>query len=80
MADQFEKFAEALKQKPELVNSLSDEKKLEVYALFKQGTVGDCNIAQPGFLDFKGKAKWTAWNEKKGMSPEDARVAYVELL
>jgi diazepam-binding inhibitor (GABA receptor modulating acyl-CoA-binding protein) len=31
-------------------------------------------------LDFKGKAKWDAWDAKKGMSVEDARAAYVELL
>ena len=31
-------------------------------------------------LDFKGKYKWDAWDAKKGMSIEDARVAYVELL
>merc|ERR1719158_2356511 len=28
-------------------------------------------------LDFKGKAKWDAWNGKKGMDIEEARKAYV---
>ena len=31
-----------------------------------QVTVGDCNTARPGMMDFAGKAKWDAWNAKKG--------------
>lgn len=33
--------------------------------------------AKPGLFDLKGKAKWEAWNKKKGTSKEDARKAYV---
>jgi diazepam-binding inhibitor (GABA receptor modulating acyl-CoA-binding protein) len=29
-------------------------------------------------LDFKGKAKWEAWNARKGMSSDDAMTKYVE--
>ena len=28
-------------------------------------------------LDFKGKAKWDAWDSKKGMSKEAAMEAYI---
>ena len=28
-------------------------------------------------MDFKGKAKWEAWNGRKGMSKDDAISAYV---
>lgn len=28
-------------------------------------------------LDLKGKAKWDAWNAKKGMSKDDAMTAYI---
>jgi len=59
---------------------LADDKKLEVYALFKQATVGDVNTERPGMLDFKGKAKWDAWNSKKGLSQDDAKAQYVELV
>ena len=58
---------------------MPDDKKLEVYALFKQGSVGDCNTERPGMIDFKGKAKWDAWDAKKGMSKEDAMQEYVDL-
>ena len=53
---------------------------LEVYALFKQASIGDCNTERPGMMDFKGKAKWDAWNGKKGMSKEDAEAKYIALV
>ena len=59
------------------VAAMSNEDKLEFYALFKQGTVGDCNTERPGMFDLKGKAKWDAWDAKKGMSQDDAKAAYV---
>ncbi|XP_068102432.1 acyl-CoA-binding protein [Hyperolius riggenbachi] len=73
----FQKAAEEVKQ---LKTSPSDAELLELYAYFKQATVGDCNTARPGMLDFKGKAKWDAWNAKKGVSQADARAAYIKLV
>ena len=61
-------------------DSLSNEKKLEIYSLFKQGTFGDCNTDKPGMLDFKGKAKWEAWNARKGQTQEDSQKVYIELI
>ena len=61
----------------EAVGALSNEDKLEFYALFKQGNVGDTNTERPGMMDFKGKAKWDAWKAKEGMSSDDAKAAYV---
>nr|P45883.2 RecName: Full=Acyl-CoA-binding protein homolog; Short=ACBP; AltName: Full=Diazepam-binding inhibitor homolog; Short=DBI [Pelophylax ridibundus]AAB60606.1 diazepam-binding inhibitor [Pelophylax ridibundus] len=60
-----------LKTKP------TDDELKELYGLYKQSTVGDINIECPGMLDLKGKAKWDAWNLKKGLSKEDAMSAYV---
>ena len=33
--------------------TLSNEELLEVYALFKQGSIGDVNTSRPGMMDFK---------------------------
>ena len=55
-----------MRTKADDIAKLPDDKKLEIYALFKQGSVGDNNTERPGMLDFKGKAKWDAWTEKKG--------------
>lgn len=53
---------------------------LELYALFKQGTVGDVSGSRPGMLDFKGRAKYDAWAGKKGTSKEAAMQSYVALV
>jgi len=50
----------------------------EIYSLYKQAMIGDINTERPGMLDLKGKAKWDAWNSKKGMSQDEAKKKYVE--
>lgn len=34
--------------------------------------------ARPGMLDFKGKAKWDAWDRKKGTSKTTAQEQYIQ--
>nr|ACO51674.1 Acyl-CoA-binding protein [Aquarana catesbeiana] len=75
--EDFDKAAEEVKK---LKQTPSDEDMLKVYSLYKQATVGDVNTARPGMLDFKGKAKWDAWETKKGISREDARSQYIKLV
>ncbi|XP_055713800.1 acyl-CoA-binding protein isoform X2 [Phlebotomus papatasi] len=75
LKEDFDKAAEEVKK---LKASPSNEDLLELYALFKQATVGDCNTARPGMLDLKGKAKWDSWNGKKGLSTDDAMKQYIE--
>ncbi|XP_020633632.3 acyl-CoA-binding domain-containing protein 7 [Pogona vitticeps] len=55
----------------------TDDELRELYGLYKQATVGDINIDCPGMLDMKAKAKWEAWNLKKGLSKDDAMKAYI---
>lgn len=72
-----ENFDKAVEDVKNLNATPSDADLLEIYGLYKQSTVGDCNTEKPGFLDFKGKSKWEAWNGRKGMSQDDAKQAYV---
>ena len=53
---------------------------LTLYALFKQGTVGDATGKRPGMLDMKGRAKFDAWSKKKGTAKDDAMHSYVGLV
>ena len=76
----FEQAAALVQEKASVVATLPDDKKLEFYSLFKQGSIGDVNTDRPGMLDFKGKAKWDAWNAKKGVSQEEAQQQYIELV
>ena len=80
LQEQFEAAAKRLQDNASVADSLDNDKKLEIYALYKQGMVGDVNTDRPGMLDLKGKAKWDAWNAKKGTPKEDAQKAYIELI
>ncbi|KAI9565198.1 hypothetical protein GHT06_008979 [Daphnia sinensis] len=72
-----EKFNKAAEDIKALTARPTDDELKEIYALFKQATVGDVNVARPGMLDFKGKAKWDSWESKKGMSSDAAKQAYI---
>jgi acyl-CoA-binding protein len=73
----FEKAAAAAKSLPERPD---DQTMLRLYALFKQGSVGDVQGSKPGFFDFVGAAKYEAWEKLQGTSQEDAQQQYVELV
>ncbi|XP_046628099.1 acyl-CoA-binding protein homolog [Neodiprion virginianus] len=75
-----EKFNAAAKEVTELASQPADADLLEIYALFKQASVGDINTTRPGMLDFKGKAKWDAWEQKKGMSQDEAKEKYIAMV
>ena len=77
LEEDFAVNAEMVKNK--INKTLSDEELKEVYALYKQSTLGDVNIEKPGMLDLKGCAKWEAWNSKKGMDQEEAKKKYIQL-
>uniref|UniRef100_A0A8C9W8B8 Acyl-CoA-binding protein n=1 Tax=Scleropages formosus TaxID=113540 RepID=A0A8C9W8B8_SCLFO len=73
---EFDKAAEEVKH---LKVKPTDAEMLEIYSLYKQTTVGDVNTARPGMLDFAGKAKWDAWEKKKGQSKAFTAVGCVLL-
>jgi acyl-CoA-binding protein len=56
---------------------LSNEQKLQMYALYKQATEGDVSGKKPGMMDFVARAKYTAWEELKGKSSDDAMKKYI---
>ncbi len=75
-----DRFTEAQARVSALTTRPSNDKLLELYALFKQGSVGDVTGDRPGMMDFKGRAKYDAWASKRGMSAEAAQEAYVALV
>jgi non-ribosomal peptide synthetase-like protein len=75
--DEFKAAADSIKQ---LTVAPSQDKMLLTYALFKQATVGNVNISQPGMLKVEARAKWGAWNKQKGTSSDDAKRAYIKLV
>ena len=53
---------------------------LKIYALYKQGSVGDNEEKKPGFTDMVGRAKWDAWDKLKGTDAKEAMQQYVDLI
>lgn len=79
MSDLAQQFADAqAKIKP--VTGLGNDVMLEMYAFYKQATVGDCTGSRPGMLDVKGRAKYDAWAKQKGKSKDAAMQAYIDLV
>ncbi|XP_066571521.1 acyl-CoA-binding domain-containing protein 7 [Amia ocellicauda] len=73
---EFEKVADDVKK---VKSRPTDEELLDMYGLYKQATVGDIDIEKPGILNMKGKAKWEAWDSRKGMSKDAAMNAYIAI-
>ncbi len=73
----FEQAGVAAKSLPERPDN---DTLLQLYALFKQGSAGDVSGDKPGFFDFVATAKYAAWEGLKGLSPDDAKSQYVDLV
>lgn len=74
LEQKFQKAAEDIKN---LKARPSDQDLLEIYALFKQATVGDNTQSTPGMFQLKEKAKHEFWLKKKGMSQDAAKEEYI---
>ncbi len=53
---------------------------LKLYALYKQGSEGDVTGKRPSRLKMRARAKYDARKDIEGMSQEDAKQAYVDLV
>ena len=75
-----DRFKDAQERVKTLTKRPSNDELLDLYSLFKQGTVGDVQGKRPGMLDLKGRAKFDAWTKRKGLSRDDAMKQYVALV
>lgn len=78
LKQQFEQSAADSKSLP---SKPSNETLLQLYSLYKQGSIGDIDTDPPSnAFDFVAKAKYDAWAALKGKSKEDAMTEYVDLV
>ena len=74
----FEQAAADSKQLPEKPDN---QVLLQLYSLYKQGSIGDVNTAPPAnSFDFVNKAKYDAWAALKGKSSQEAMQEYIDLV
>lgn len=75
-AEAFE-AASAFARDNEPAKTIPDGRKLILYGLYKQATVGDINIRQPWAVQLEASAKWDAWSSHQGKSTERAQKEYI---
>lgn len=75
-----EQFAQAQADSKNLPERPDNMTLLKIYALFKQGSVGDANGERPGMTDMIGRAKWDAWHALAGTTQEAAQQQYIDLI
>jgi acyl-CoA-binding protein len=80
MADLSQQFEQAARDVKGLAERPDNDTMLRLYALYKQGAEGDVKGDKPGFFDFVGSAKYEAWEKLQGMSQDQARKTYVDLV
>lgn len=80
MSDLEKQFEAAAADSKNLSERPDNDTLLRIYALYKQGSAGDVDGRRPGFGDMIGRAKYDAWAKVKGMSKEDAKRQYVDLI
>jgi acyl-CoA-binding protein len=80
MSELEEQFKQAGESVTKLAAAPSNEDKLKLYGLFKQGSEGDASGKRPGMFDPVGRAKWDAWAGNKGKSQDEAKQAYIDLV
>ena len=73
----FEKAAEFVRNSPP--RGTSWDTKGQIYRLYKQATVGDCPEVRE-FRDNLEKMKYQNWSKIRGMTKDEAKKQYVELL
>ncbi|MDD2882785.1 MAG: acyl-CoA-binding protein [Rhodoferax sp.] len=78
MTDLTTKFEAAVAHSKNLSERPDNMTLLKLYALYKQGSVGDNGEKKPGFSDMVGRAKWEAWNTLKGTSQAEAMQQYID--
>jgi diazepam-binding inhibitor (GABA receptor modulating acyl-CoA-binding protein) len=80
VSDVKKRFEDAAAAVKKLKEDPGNDAKLQLYALYKQGSEGDVAGKRPGFTDLIGRAKYDAWAKTKGMSKDEAMKKYAELV
>jgi diazepam-binding inhibitor (GABA receptor modulating acyl-CoA-binding protein) len=80
VSDLKKRFEDAAAAVKKLKDDPGNDIKLQLYALYKQGSEGDVAGKRPGFTDMIGRAKYDAWAKAKGTTKDEAMKKYVELV
>lgn len=74
-----EEFEKAYAKASAMKTPLPQDTMLLFYAYYKQATAGD-NFSFNANFDVRNAFKFNAWMQLKGISPEEAKRKYIELV
>jgi acyl-CoA-binding protein len=77
LGTQFTTAAEEVKHLPARPDNAA---LLRLYALYKQGSVGDVAGERPGMMAFVERAKYDAWAQLSGTPQDEAKQTYIDLV
>lgn len=77
LTDLEETFDRAAKYLQTLVSELDSTQLLGFYGLYKQATVGPCDVTRPNWYQVQAKHKWEAWKNLGDMSSATAMASYI---
>jgi acyl-CoA-binding protein len=80
--ERFDAACETVKNFPEHP-SIKGKQKAVYYGLYKQamnGDVKDSGISRPSFLNYPGQVKWDAWKNCEGMTSDEAKEQYADMV
>lgn len=80
MADLEKAFSAAQAAAKKLKSKPDNDTLLELYSYFKQATEGDVIGARPGAFEFVARAKYDAWEARRGVRRDAAMRAYIKLV
>lgn len=80
MKDIDKQFEAAQSDVKKLAERPDNDTLLELYSFYKQATDGDVSGSKPSAFDFKARAKYDAWEARKGMDKHAAKLAYIKLV
>ena len=80
MSDLQAAFQQAMADSKNLSDRPDNATLLKIYALYKQGSIGDNTEPKPGFSDPVARAKWDAWTKIKGTPQDGAMQQYIDLI
>ncbi|XP_050072125.1 acyl-CoA-binding domain-containing protein 6-like [Anopheles maculipalpis] len=75
-----ERFEKATKFLQHSTDLFKQDQLLQFYGLYKQATVGVCNIPKPAIYSMGARAKWYAWDKVKHLDTNAAKQEYVRLM
>lgn len=78
---QFLSAQDLLKNGPKVME-FSNEIKLKIYGLFKQGSIGPCDasVKVPSMFDLIGRSKYNSWKSYQDMPKDVAMKEYIDLI